>query len=128
MQLYERAIESYRRESPADRAAFLNAIADEIEALGDALINKAVEETALPAARITGERARTTGQIRMFAAMVAEGSWVDARIDRANPDRKPAPKPDVRRMLIPLGPVVVFGASNFPLAFSTPGGDTASAL
>jgi NADP-dependent aldehyde dehydrogenase len=111
-----------------DRAAFLTVIAAEIEAAGDALIQKAVEESALPAARITSERGRTTGQLRMFAALIEEGSWVDARIDHANPQRQPVPKPDVRRMLIPLGPVIVFGASNFPLAFSAAGGDTASAL
>ena len=85
-------------------------------------------ETALPPERLAGERARTTGQLRMFANLVREGSWVDARIDRALPDRKPLPKPDIRRMLIPIGPVAVFGASNFPLAFSVAGGDTASAL
>jgi 2,5-dioxopentanoate dehydrogenase len=128
MTLAESAFVEYRRRSWKDRAALLIAIAAEIEALGDDLINKAVEETALPTARITSERARTTGQFRTFAALVEEGSWVDARIDRANPDRKPVPKPDVRRMLVPLGPVVVFGASNFPLAFSAAGGDTASAL
>ena len=85
-------------------------------------------ETALPPERLAGERARTTGQLRMFANLVREGSWVDARIDRAVPDRTPLPKPDIRRMLIPIGPVAVFGASNFPLAFSVAGGDTASAL
>ena len=110
------------------RAEFLERIADEIQGLGDELIQRANAETALPEARLTGERARTIGQLKMFAGVVREGSWVEARIDRAIPDRKPAPKPDLRRMLIPLGPVAVFGASNFPLAFSTAGGDTASAL
>lgn len=110
------------------RARFLERIADEIEDLGNELLERASAETALPIARLTGERARTTGQLRLFAEVVREGSWVDARIDRGDPARKPAPKPDVRRMLIPIGPVVVFGASNFPLAFSVAGGDTVSAL
>ncbi len=122
------AFDPYRERSPQDRAGFLNQIADEIDAIGDALTERAGEETGLPAARLTGERGRTCGQLRMFAALVREGSWVDACIDRAQPEREPLPKPDVRRMLIPLGPVVVFGASNFPLAFSVAGGDTASAL
>lgn len=114
--------------SSADRAAFLRAIAEEIEGIGDALIERATAETGLPAGRIQGERGRTCGQLRLFASVIEEGSWVDARIDRAIPDREPLPKPDIRRMLMPLGPVVVFAASNFPLAFSTAGGDTASAL
>jgi NADP-dependent aldehyde dehydrogenase len=87
-----------------------------------------MQESGLPLARITGERGRTTGQLKLFAKLLREGSWVDARIDTAIPDRQPVPKPDLRRMLIPIGPVLVFGASNFPLAFSTAGGDTASAL
>jgi NADP-dependent aldehyde dehydrogenase len=110
------------------RADFLEAIAAEIEALGDELIERTAAETGLPAGRLAGERGRTTGQLRLFAEVVREGSWVEARIDRADPERKPLPKPDVRRMLVPLGPVVVFGASNFPLAFSVAGGDTAAAL
>ncbi|HWL15699.1 MAG TPA: aldehyde dehydrogenase (NADP(+)) [Opitutus sp.] len=118
----------YRELSGADRAHLLEAIATEIEALGDALLERAVAETGLPLARLTGERARTCGQLRLFAQLVREGSWVDARIDPALPDRQPLPRPDLRRMLRPLGPVVVFGASNFPLAFSVAGGDTASAL
>jgi NADP-dependent aldehyde dehydrogenase len=122
------AFADYRRRTPAERAAFLNAIADEIEALGDGLVERATAETGLPAARIQGERARTCGQLRLFAQVVSEGSWVDARIDTALPERKPLPRPDLRRMLIPLGPVVVFGSSNFPLAFSVAGGDTASAF
>src|SRR5260370_19262421 len=85
-------------------------------------------ERALPEPRLLSERGRTMGQLRMFAALIREGSWVDARIDRPDPDRKPVPKPDLRRMLVPIGPVVVFGASNFPLAFSICGGDTGSAL
>ena len=122
------AFADYRARSGAERAKFLEAIATEIESLGDALLQRATAETGLPLARITGERGRTCGQLRLFAQLVREGSWVDARIDPALPDRQPLPRPDLRRMLIPLGPVVVFGSSNFPLAFSVAGGDTASAL
>jgi alpha-ketoglutaric semialdehyde dehydrogenase len=118
----------YRACSGAERAKFLETIAAEIEALGDALLQRAHAETGLPLARLTGERARTCGQLRLFAAVAREGSWVDARIDPALPDRQPLPRPDIRRMLVALGPVVVFGSSNFPLAFSVAGGDTASAL
>jgi NADP-dependent aldehyde dehydrogenase len=127
-ELAERAFDIYRQKSGEEVAAFLDLIADEIIALDHDLIDRASFETGLPAQRLTGERARTVGQLKMFAGVVREGSWVDAAIDRALTDRKPLPRPDVRRMLIPLGPVVVFGASNFPLAFSVPGGDTASAL
>lgn len=112
----------------ATRATFLRAIADNIEALGDQLIERATLETSLPNARFVGERGRTCSQFRMFADLLDEGSWVDARIDHAIPDRQPLPKPDVRSMLRPLGPVAVFCASNFPLAYSVAGGDTASAL
>ncbi len=118
---------SYKNLSGKKKAEFLNAIADEIEALGQELINTAMRETNLPEARIISERARTTGHCRMFANLVEEGSWVEARIDTAVPERTP-PKPDIRKMLFPIGPVVVFGAANFPLAYSTAGGDTASAL
>ncbi len=118
----------YSKLSPAQRADFLDAIATELEALGDELIERAVLESGLPTARLTGERGRTMGQLRMFARLLREGSWVDARINPAMPDRQPLPRPDLRQMLVPLGPVVVFGASNFPLAFSVAGGDTASAL
>ena len=111
-----------------DRANFLRKIADNIEALGDALIERASLETSLPNTRFLGERARTCGQLRMFADLLDEGSWVDARIDHAIPHRQPVPKPDVRSMLRPIGPVAVFCASNFPLAYSVAGGDTASAL
>jgi NADP-dependent aldehyde dehydrogenase len=111
-----------------ERAKFLRAIADNIEALGDLLIHRASLETSLPFARFVGERGRTCGQLRMFADLLDEGSWVDARIDHSIPDREPVPKPDVRSMLRPLGPVAVFCASNFPLAYSVAGGDTASAL
>lgn len=110
------------------RAAFLEQIAENILALGDELIHRTSAETALPEARLQGERGRTVGQLRLFAQVVREGSYLGARIDRAQPDRTPLPKPDVRRLMIPVGPVVVFGASNFPLAFSVAGGDTASAL
>jgi NADP-dependent aldehyde dehydrogenase len=111
-----------------ERSVFLRKIADIIEALGDTLIERATLETSLPNARFVGERSRTCGQLRMFADLLDEGSWVDARIDHAIPDRQPVPKPDVRSMLRPVGPVVVFCASNFPLAYSVAGGDTASAL
>ena len=124
----EAAFRTYGKGSGAQRAAFLEKIGDEIVALGDELIKRAHLETGLPEARLTGERARTVGQLRLFAEVAREGSWVDARIDHALPERPPVPKPDLRRMLVPLGPVVVFGSSNFPLAFSVAGGDTASAL
>ena len=110
------------------RAGFLDAVARHIEELGDSLIERASAESGLPIARLTGERGRTCGQLRLFANVVREGSWVDARIETADPARAPLPKPDIRRMLLPLGPVAVFGASNFPLAFSIAGGDTASAF
>ncbi len=114
---------------PAQRLAeLLETIAGEIEALGDALIQVADEETGLGVGRLTGERGRTTMQLRKYAALLREGSYVEAIIDRAQPDRQPAPRPSIRRMLFPLGPVAVFAASNFPFAFSVAGGDTASAL
>ncbi|HJS51134.1 MAG TPA: aldehyde dehydrogenase (NADP(+)) [Pyrinomonadaceae bacterium] len=119
---------TYGNLSGSERARFLRSIADNIESLGDTLIRRASLETALPNKRFVGERARTCGQLRMFADLLDEGSWVDARIDHAIPDREPIPKPDVRSMLRPLGPVAVFCASNFPLAYSVAGGDTASAL
>src|SRR5579871_1151725 len=128
LELAESAFFAYRSLPVADRAAFLDRIAEELLELGDTLLERAHQETALPLARLTGERGRTVSQLRMFAEVVREGSWIQARIDRGQPDRQPAPRPDLRRMLIPLGPVVVFGAGNFPLAFSVPGGDTASAL
>ncbi len=118
----------YANLSGGTRAVFLRQIADNIEALGDTLIERASLETGLPNQRFVGERARTCGQLRMFADLLDEGSWVDARVDHAIPDRQPIPKPDVRSMLKPLGPVAVFCASNFPLAYSVAGGDTASAL
>lgn len=118
----------YKKTPPEARAHFLETIADEMLALGDALIQRAMLETGLPEARLTGERGRTVNQLKLFAALLREGSWVEAVIDPALPERKPLPRPDLRKMLHPLGPVVVFGASNFPFAFSTAGGDTASAL
>jgi 2,5-dioxopentanoate dehydrogenase len=122
------AFQVYRKKSGVEKAGFLEAIAEEIMNTGDELITTAMAETALPQARLQGERGRTTGQLKMFADLLREGSWVDARIDTALPDRTPLPRPDIRFMHLPLGPVVVFGASNFPLAFSVAGGDTASAL
>lgn len=124
----ESAALAYRNRSNEERAVFLDAIAEEILSLGDALITRCMTETALPEARLTGERGRTVNQLKLFAAVVREGSWVDARIDPAMPDRQPMPRPDIRQMHIPLGPVGIFGASNFPFAFSVAGGDTASAL
>ena len=124
----EAAAPALRNASPQSKARLLRAMAGQIIALGDDLVTRAVDETGLARPRIEAERGRTCNQLRMFADLVEEGSWVDARIDRAQPDRQPIPKPDTRRMLIPIGPVVVFGASNFPLAFSVGGGDSASAL
>ncbi len=124
----EGSFAEYRLRSGSERASFLEAIGEEIISLGEGLIERAHLETALPIDRLTGERARTVNQLRMFADLIREGSWVEARIDHASPERQPLPKPDIRRMLIPVGTVVVFGASNFPFAFSVAGGDTASAL
>lgn len=122
------AFPAYRKCSGEERAGFLRAIAEEIEARADALAERGPLETGLPEGRIRMETGRTCGQLRLFASLVEDGSWVDARIDHADPDRQPIPKPDVRSMLQGLGPVAVFCASNFPLAFSVAGGDTASAL
>ena len=127
-QLAERDFDAYRNMPLNKRADFLETIAEEILALGEALLERTMAETGLPQARLQGERDRTTGQLKLFAQVVREGSFVDARIDTAIPDRLPLPKPDVRLMQIALGPAAVFGASNFPLAFSVAGGDTASAL
>ena len=124
----EEAFEHMRVRPAEDRAALLDAVAFEIEGLGEDLVDRVRQETGLGRERIRGERGRTTNQLRMFAALIREGSWVDARIDLARPERSPLPKPDIRRMLVGIGPVAVFGASNFPLAFSVAGGDTASAL
>nr|WP_286009663.1 aldehyde dehydrogenase (NADP(+)) [Salinicola sp. S1-1-2] len=122
------AFDSYRETAPSARATFLETVADEIEGLGDALIERAVAESGLPQARIQGERGRTCGQLRLFARVVRDGEWLDVRVDPALPDRQPLPRVDLRQRHIALGPVAVFGASNFPLAFSVAGGDTASAL
>ncbi|MBT2515649.1 aldehyde dehydrogenase (NADP(+)) [Arthrobacter sp. ISL-30] len=122
------AYASFSTLDPETHAAFLDVIADNIEAIGDELIVRAGQETGLPAARLQGERARTTGQLRLFAKVVRQGDFRGARFDPALPERTPLPRADIRQRQIPLGPVAVFGASNFPLAFSTAGGDTASAL
>ena len=122
------AYQAYRTLPASRRAAFLDAIADELDALGDEFIATVCRETALPAGRIQGERARTSGQMRLFAKVLRRGDFYGARIDRALPDRQPLPRPDLRQYHIGIGPVAVFGASNFPLAFSTAGGDTAAAL
>lgn len=127
-QLAAEAFQAYRQTSGRVRGAFLRSIAANIESIAGEIVERAGQETALPPARLQSETARTCYQLRLFAQVAEEGSWVNARIDHAEPDRKPLPKPDIRSMLRPLGPVVVFGASNFPLAFSVAGGDTASAL
>lgn len=124
----EEAFWTYGYSSREERAAFLNAIADEIEARGAEITAIGSAETGLPAARLEGERGRTNGQLRLFAAHILKGDYLDRRHDEALPDRKPLPRPDIRLVQRPIGPVAVFGASNFPLAFSTAGGDTASAL
>ena len=115
------AFQLYRLTSGAEKAHFLTLIAEHIEKLGDDLLQRCHLETGLPLARITGERGRTVGQLKLFAALLKEGSWVNASIDLAQSDRQPLPKPDIRSMQIALGPVAVFGASNFPLAFSVAG-------
>jgi|TARA_R110000765_G_scaffold307071_4_gene400908 alpha-ketoglutaric semialdehyde dehydrogenase len=124
----EDAFWTYGYSTRAERAAFLNAIADEIEARADAITDIGSRESGLPTARLQGERGRTTGQLRLFADHITSGAYLDRRIDAALPDRQPAPRPEIRLMQRPIGPVAVFGASNFPLAFSTAGGDTAAAL
>jgi len=128
VRLAAEAFAIYSRTPGCARAAFLRTIATKIESIASEIIERAGRETALPPGRLQAETARTCAQLRLFAEVAEEGSWVAARIDRADPDRKPAAKPDIRSLLRPLGPVVVFGASNFPLAFSVAGGDTASAL
>lgn len=122
------AFDDYRHTTVDQRAAFLESIAAEVEALGDELIDRVTRETGIPTARVTGELARTVNQLRMFADVLREGSWLQARVDAPDPTRTPLPKPDLRQRSVPLGPVAVFAASNFPLAFSVAGGDTASAL
>jgi len=122
------AFPTFSHTSPSDRAKFLRTIAEKIDAIGSEITPRMMAESGLPEGRCEGERGRTVGQLRMFADLIEEGSWVDARIETAQPDRAPIPKPDLRSMRRPLGPVAVFCASNFPLAFSVAGGDTASAL
>ncbi len=122
------AFDAYRETAPEARARFLETIAENILDLGDALVERACAESGLPRPRIEGERGRTVGQLRLFAGVLREGSYLGARIDRAQPDRKPLPRADLRLRMVAVGPVAVFGASNFPLAFSVAGGDTASAL
>jgi len=124
----EEAFVIYGWTSRAERAAFLNAIADEIEARAEAITAIGCQETGLPEARLNGERGRTTGQLRLFAQHIEQGAYLDLRHDPALPDRQPLPRPDLKMIQRPIGPVAVFGASNFPLAFSTAGGDTAAAL
>lgn len=124
----DKAFQDYKSLGNEQRASFLEAIGDELLQLDQVLIDRCMQETALPEARLIGERMRTVNQLKLFAQVVREGSWVNARIDTAIPDRQPLPKPDIRQMQVPLGPVGIFGASNFPLAFSVAGGDTASAL
>ncbi len=126
--LAQDAFDAYRNTSLETRAQFLETIAENITALGDALIERTHLETGLPLARLQGERGRTVGQLRLFARVVRDGYFLDATIDPAQPERQPLPRVDLRLANVPLGPVVVFGASNFPLAFSVAGGDTASAL
>lgn len=128
LSLASSAFADYSQRSGKQRAEFLRAIACCIEEVGKDIVARGQLETALPEPRLRGETGRTTGQLRLFADLVEEGSWVDARIERAQPDRQPMPKPDLRSMSRPLGPVAVFCASNFPLAYSVAGGDTASAL
>src|SRR5215471_10377045 len=128
VQLAAAAFKTYGRTTGRERSAFLRKIAEKIEAITPEIVERAAQETALPTGRLQAETARTCHQLRLFAQVAEEGSWVNARIDHADPERKPLPKPDIRSLLRPLGPVVVFGASNFPLAFSVAGGDTASAL
>jgi len=127
-ELAQDAFDIYRETSLEQRAAFIEEIAEQILALEDQLIVRAMEETGLPRMRLEGERGRTVGQLRLFANVVRQGNWLDVRIDPAMPDRTPLPRADLRLRQIALGPVAVFGASNFPLAFSVGGGDTASAL
>ncbi|GLO38772.1 aldehyde dehydrogenase [Pseudomonas putida] len=127
-QAAEAAFAEYNALAPQRRAQFLDAIADQLDALDDTFVATVCRETALPAGRIQGERARTSNQMRLFATVLRRGDYLGARIDRAQPQRQPLPRPDLRQYRTGVGPVAVFGASNFPLAFSTAGGDTAAAL
>lgn len=128
LQAADGAFDALRLAPVEARAQFLETLAEEILALGDALLERAHAETALPMARLIGERGRAVNQCKMFAALIREGSWAALSIDRAQPERVPAPKPDVRKMMLPIGPVVVFGASNFPFAIGVVGTDTVCAL
>lgn len=128
MKKAEMAFLEYKKLSGAKRADFLDCMADKLESRREVLVPIAMEESHLPAARLNGELTRTVNQLKMFGRLLREGSWVEASIDTGNPERQPMPKPDLRKMLRPVGPVVVFGASNFPFAFSTAGGDSASVL
>lgn len=128
MVLAAKAFDAFRSTSIEQRASFLEACAEEVELLGEPLIEMTMAETGHPEGRCLGERGRTTGQARLFASLIREGSWLDARIDLPQPNREPLPKPDVRSLMVPVGPVVVFGASNFPLAISVLGADTVSAF
>ena len=122
------AFDVYRAIGAEQRAAFLETIAENILAIGDELVERVMAESGLPRARVEGERGRTVNQLRLFAQVVRDGRYLELRVDPAQPERQPLPRPDLRLRKIPLGPVAVFGASNFPLAFSVAGGDTASAL
>ncbi len=126
--LADKAFTTYRKTTAVQRSLFLEAIATNIDALGETLLHVINEETALPLARLTGERSRTTGQLKLFAQLLREGKWNKGIVDEALPDRKPAPRPEMIQLQVPIGVVAVYGASNFPLAFSVAGGDTASAL
>lgn len=128
MNLADKAFQVYRYTDRNKKAGFLRGIADEMKAISSQIVERAMAETGLPEQRLQGELTRTTNQLYMFADLLEEGSWVEAIIDTAIPDRKPLPRVDIRKMMIPLGPAVVFGASNFPLAYSVAGGDTAAAL
>lgn len=128
VQAAEQAFWRYSQTSRADRAIFLNTIADEIDARAEAITEIGTQESGLPEGRLQGERGRTTGQLRLFAEHIVAGDYLDQRHDPALPDRAPQPRPELRMIQRPIGPVAVFGASNFPLAFSTAGGDTAAAL
>jgi len=124
----DEAYETFQEVNRTRRADFLDGIANEIMNLGDVLVHRAMQETGLPETRIVGERGRTVNQLKLFAEVVKEGAFLEVSIDKAQPERTPIPKPDIRMMNIPIGPVAIFGASNFPLAFSVAGGDTASAI
>jgi alpha-ketoglutaric semialdehyde dehydrogenase len=127
-ELAEAAFDRYRSTTPEQRARFLETIADRITEAGDAILERVQLETGIPPARVNGELARTTNQLRLFATVLRDGDWLGVRIDPTLPDRTPLPRPDIRQRRIPVGPVAVFAASNFPLAFSVAGGDTAAAL